>query len=140
MDRYYGDNIESTKIFRIIFSQKNIDKLQEKIITLIKQTHNYVITKQSPEILKIIMTKIYNNIVTYNYKDKYELLEESKKINKAIIDYCFNDIINNIKTNNIYLNDINNDFCYKQVIPWDTYGQNVNKKGENSLELTYNNL
>lgn len=134
MNTYVSDNEQITLISKIMFSEKNIDKIQNKIIKKIKKKYNYTISKQSNEILLNIMKSIFNNNVTYSYSNKKELVEELQHINNLIIEHCVEDIKKNIDEHNIYLKKINNDFCMENVIPWDTNGKNVSNKGNNSLQ------
>lgn len=134
MNTYVSDNEQITLISKIMFSEKNIDKIQNKIIKKIKKKYSYTISKQSNEILLNIMKSIFNNNVTYSYSNKKELVEEIKYLNNLIIDHCVEDIKKNIDEHNIYLKKINNDFCMENVVPWDTIGKNVNNKGNNSLQ------
>ena len=134
MNTYVSDNEQITVISKIMFSEKNIDNIQKKIIKKIKKQYNYIISKQSKEILLNIMRSIFNNNVTYSYSNKKELVEHLQYLNNLIITHCVDDIKKNIDEHNIYLKKINNDFCMEHIVPWDTVGKNVSNKGTKILE------
>ena len=81
MNTYVSDNEQITVISKIMFSEKNIDNIQKKIIKKIKKQYNYIISKQSEEILLNIMRSIFNNNVTYSYSNKKELVEHLQYLN-----------------------------------------------------------
>ena len=132
---YVSDNEQITIISKIMFSDKNINNIQKKIIFKIKKKYGYTISKQSQEILLNIMKSIFEANVTYSYTNKKELIEHLQMLNNLIIDYCVNDIKKNIDEHNIYLKKIDNSFSMEHIVPWDTHGKNVNNKGTKTLKL-----
>tara|TARA_Y100000591_G_scaffold281280_1_gene260950 strand:- start:34 stop:486 length:453 start_codon:yes stop_codon:yes gene_type:complete len=134
------ENKEIDILSKVIFSKKNINIIQKKIIESIKKNLNYTITKQSNDILMNVISVIYYNNANHDYKNKSEIVSEVKRLNQLIIDACVTDISKNLKEHLIYLKKIDNDFCVEQITPWNFQGQNVSKKGSNSLELKYNNF
>ena len=125
---------------KVIFSKKNINIIQKKIIESIKKNLNYTITEQSNDILMNVISVIYYNNANHDYKDKSEIVTEVKRLNKLIIDACVKDVSKNLKEHLRYLKKIDNDFCVEQITPWNFQGQNVSNKGNNSVELKYNNF
>jgi len=134
------ENKEIDILSKVIFSKKNINIIQKKIIESIKKKLNYTITEQSNDILINVITVIYYNNANHDYKNNREIVSEVKRLNKLIIDACVTDASKNLKEHVIYLKKIDNDFCVEQITPWDFQGINVSKKGDNSLELKYNNF
>jgi len=87
-----------------------------------------------------VISVIYYNNSNNNYKTQSDIVNEVKRLNKLIVDSCVEDVSKNLKEHLIYLKKINNDFCVEQITPWNFQGENVSKKGYNSLELKYNNF
>tara|TARA_B000000565_G_C23772199_1_gene372663 strand:+ start:776 stop:1228 length:453 start_codon:yes stop_codon:yes gene_type:complete len=134
------ENKEIDILSKVIFSKKNINIIQKKIIQDIKKKLNYTITEQSNDILMNVVSVIYYNNANHDYNNKSEIVKEVKRLNKLIIDACVSDISKNLKEHLRYLKKINNDFCVEQIKPWNFQGQNVSKKGYNSLEIKYNDF
>ena len=131
---------EVSILSKVVFSKKNINIIQKKIIERIKTELNYTITEQSNDILMNVISIIYYNNSNHNYKTQSDIVNEVKRLNKLIVDACVEDVSKNLKEHLRYLKKINNDFCVEQITPWNFQGENVSKKGHNSLELKYNNF
>ena len=125
---------EANMLSDIFFSEKNTELIQTKIKKIIKQKYKYKISNQSNQELFIIMRSIYMDNSTNNYKNKNDLKNEIKKLNLLIINYCVNNIINNIKEHITYIKKIDNPSNIIQTNPMDR-PINVNKKGDNTLEF-----
>tara|TARA_B100001564_G_C20668855_1_gene685110 strand:- start:45 stop:500 length:456 start_codon:yes stop_codon:yes gene_type:complete len=133
-DIYVSGIYERNLLSDIYFSKKNTDLIQLKIINTIQKKHNYKISKQSHSELLIIMRSIYMDNSTNYYKTKDDLKKEITRLNKLIIDYCVNNIVNNMKEYELYLEKIDNPSNIIQINPIDR-SENVSSKGEKTLEL-----
>ena len=133
-DIYVAGIYERNLLSNIYFSKKNTLIIQNKIRTIIKKKYNYKISPQSDKELLIIMRSIYMENSTNYYKTHKDLKNEVNRLNKLIIDYCVNNIINNIKEYVSYLNKIDNPMSIIQIEPIDR-SLNVSNKGEKTLEL-----
>ena len=100
---------ESNLMSQIFLSQKNINLIQIKIINIINNEYKYKISKQSKNELIIIMRSVYLNNATNNYKNKTEFKTELNRLNNLVVTYCVKNIVNNIKSHELYLKKINND-------------------------------
>ena len=80
---------------KVIFSKKNINIIQKKIIESIKKNLNYTITEQSNDILMNVISVIYYNNANHDYKDKSEIVTEVKRLNELIINACVKDVSKN---------------------------------------------
>lgn len=120
---------ESTLMSQIFLSQKNINLIQIKIINIINNDYKYKISKQSKEELIIIMRSVYLNNATNNYIDKTVFKNELQHLNNLVINYCVKNIVNNIRSHELYLKKINNDLTPINL-PTST-----NIKGDKQLEL-----
>jgi len=133
-DIYVSGIYERNLLSDIYFSKKNTLIIQKKIINNIKKIYNYKISPQSDKELLIIMRSIYMDNSTNYYKTQQDLKNEINRLNKLIIDYCINNIINNIKEYVSYLNKIDNNSSLIQIEPIDR-PINISNKGEKTLEL-----
>ena len=133
MNTYVSDNQQLSLISKILFSKKNINNIQKKIIKKIEK-NGYIISNQSEETLLNIMRSIFNNNETYDYQNKKELIKHLQYLNNLIIEHCVIDIKKNIDEHNIYLKKIDNSFSMEHIIPWDTIGKNVSNKGTKILK------
>lgn len=120
---------EKTIMSDLFLSEKNINLIQLKIINIVNDKYKYKISRQSEKELIIIMRSIYLNNATNNYKNKNEIKNELIKLNNLVIGYCIKNIVNNIKSHELYLKKINND-----LIPINL-PSNTNNKGDKQLEL-----
>ena len=133
-DTYIPGIYEANILNDIFFSNKNIDLIQTKIIKTIKEKYKYKISKQSNNELFIIMRSIYMDHSTNNYKNKNDIKKEIQRLNVLIINYCVNNIINNIKEHIEYRKKIDNPSNIIQINV-NNRPENVNKKGDNTLEF-----
>tara|TARA_A100001015_G_C14889939_1_gene671988 strand:- start:412 stop:837 length:426 start_codon:yes stop_codon:yes gene_type:complete len=120
---------ERTIMSDIFLSEKNINLIQLKIINIINSKYKYKISKQSKNELIIIMRSVYLNNATNNYLNKQDIRNELNKLNDLVISYCIKNIVNNIKSHELYLKKINND-----LIPINL-PTSTNIKGDKQLEL-----
>ena len=120
---------ESTMISQLFLSQRNIKLIQLKTINIINTQYKYKISQQSSNELSIIMRSIYLNNATNNYSNKIGLKTELNRLNNLVISYCIKNIINNIKTHELYLKKINNDLNPINL------PSSTNIKGDKQLEL-----
>ena len=120
---------ESTLMSQIFLSQKNINLIQIKIINIVNNEYKYKISKQSKNELIIIMRSVYLNNAINNYKNKTEFKTELNHLNNLVISYCVKNIVNNIRSHELYLKKINNDLNPNEL-PTST-----NIKGDKQLEL-----
>jgi hypothetical protein len=120
---------ESTLMSQIFLSQKNINLIQIKIINIVNNEYKYKISKQSKNELIIIMRSVYLNNATNNYKNKTEFKTELNRLNNLVVSYCVKNIVNNIRSHELYLKKINNDLNPIEL-PTST-----NIKGNKQLEL-----
>lgn len=120
---------ERTIMSDIFLSEKNINLIQLKIINIINNKYKYKISKQSKNELIIIMRSIYLNNATNNYSNKQDIKNELNKLNNLVISYCIKNIVNNIKSHELYLKKINNDLTPINL-PTST-----NIKGDKQLEF-----
>ena len=100
---------ERTTMSDIFLSEKNINLIQLKIINIINNKYKYKISKQSKNELIIIMRSVYLNNATNNYSNKQDIRNELNKLNNLVITYCVKNIVNNIKSHELYLKKINNE-------------------------------
>ena len=133
-DTYVTGIYEANILSDIFFSDKNIELIQTKIIKTINDKYKYKISKQSNNELFIIMRAIYMDHSTNNYKNKNDIKKEIQRLNILIINHCVNNIINNIKEHVEYIKKIDNPSNIIQIDPINR-PQNVNKKGDNTLEF-----
>lgn len=120
---------ERTIMSDIFLSEKNINLIQLKIINIINSKYKYKISKQSKNELIIIMRSVYLNNATNNYLNKQDIKNELNKLNNLVISYCVKNIVNNIRSHELYLKKINND-----LIPINL-PTSTNVKGDKQLEL-----
>ena len=135
-DVYVSGIYEKNLLSDIYFSEKNTKLIQTKIKKNILDKYNYKISDQSKEELLIIMRSIYMDNSTNNYKTKNDLKKEIQRLNTLIIDYCTNNIINNIKEYTSYLDKIDNPLNIIQINPLDR-PCNTNCKGDKIFEFKH---
>lgn len=97
----------TTDISDIFFSKINIDVLQEAIRyqVYIKSSNKHIIDRQSDTDLKVIMRAIYLENTQHTLK-KTEVLNEVKRLNSLVINFCVPRIIQEINMYIRYKNDI----------------------------------
>ncbi len=113
---------------QIYFSKDNINALQQGIRYLVykKSCGKYIIDNQSETELGIIMRSVY--LQYGEYKD-YNVLEQVKDLNKIVLNYCVDKILQEIKMYIHYKNDITN---LPEPI---SRGEFISSKGTKVLEI-----
>lgn len=118
-------NFSQNKLSKNYFSVKNIDFIQETIISEIyKLTKGTKIQKQSDDELIIIMKSIY---LQYSRNNDNNIEEQICSLNDRILEYCINNVYSNLKQYNKYIEDITSE---KKLME---FPQNANIKGEKCL-------
>jgi hypothetical protein len=84
----------SNTLNSIYFSESNIEKIQQNIIQIVRQKQKYIIKKQSPIELKIIMRSIY---LQYSKHLDTEIESQVTDLNQLTVDECVPNIISNIQ-------------------------------------------
>lgn len=85
------------------FSQSNIDFIQNKLIAIVETNTGITITRQSDPELKIIMKAIYTQ-----YSSKTLDIEETRRLNKIVIQTAYDQIIIGLKQYKSYMYKISN--------------------------------
>lgn len=118
----------TNKISQIIFSNNNINALQDAIRyqVWLKTEKKYVIDRQSDTELKIIIKAVYLENARF---DEPDTLKEIKRLNMIIIDYCLSKILPEINIYMRYKSDIE-----KLPIPLNR-GEFISSKGTKTLEM-----
>lgn len=83
------------------FSRKNVDFIQQKLITETKRFTGVDIGKQNEDELIMIMTGVYVQDSTFNGN----MFESLKKINTLTITECLKQILPGVKAYTLYLRD-----------------------------------
>ncbi len=98
-------NTTNSTIADIYFSNDNIEYLQNQIIKEVYRysDNKYKIGKQSYNELKIIMRSYY---LQYSKNLPTKIEEQIQTLNNMVIEWSVNNIINNIKQHDIYLETI----------------------------------
>lgn len=101
LSRTYGENCLSS----LYFSIENINILQEGLRNKVYNETNgrYVIGKQSETELKIIMRSIY---FQYSKNNNNNIIEQTKELNRLVLEWSVPQIITNIKQHENYKQDI----------------------------------
>lgn len=93
------------KVSSLFFSRHNIDTLQSGIrYSVYKRSQNqHIIDNQSENDLMVIMRSIY---LQYSKNLPYNIVEQVKKLNSMVLDYCVPNILREVNQYNNYTNDI----------------------------------
>ena len=96
---------QSNDISKVFFSQQNINALQDAIRYLVyqKRCQKHIIDRQSDNDLKVIMRATYMEHAQHNPRFP---LEEIKRLNMIILDYCVPRILQEINMYMRYRRDI----------------------------------
>lgn len=97
--------IEENAMSNIFFSDSNTKVLQNSIRYNIYKNTNQTISEQSPNELFIVMRSILlqsGNLLPSSDK----VIEEIKRINKLVVDYCVSNITTNLQQYNVYIDDL----------------------------------
>ena len=109
---------------RTFFSNDNVERIQNQIITNVYEESKKVISRQSYQELQIIMKSIY---LQYGRNLPNNIEEQVFKLNKYVIDECVSIIIPNVIQYNKYITEITG------PIPINPRSMNVSNKGDKSL-------
>lgn len=93
------------KVSALFFSRHNIDTLQSGIrYSVYKRSQNkHIIDNQSENDLMVIMRSIY---LQYSKNLPYGIVEQVKKLNSMVLDYCVPNILREVNQYHNYTNDI----------------------------------
>lgn len=110
------------KVSSLFFSRHNIDTLQSGIrYSVYKRSQNkHIIDNQSENDLMVIMRSIY---LQYSKNLPYDIVEQVKRLNSMVLDYCVPNILREVNQYNNYTNDIGS-----LPIPLD-HAKNMSSKG-----------
>ena len=125
------DNIIQPSILSgVFFSRKNINNIQTKIISGIKDIMNYDIGNQSEDELQTIMRSIY---LQFSKNSDCEIQKQIKQLNSEVLKYCIYNVYTNAKQYLGYLVDINDDKKYYNFPP--SIKTNVKSGDKNAYRL-----
>ena len=109
---------------RTFFSNDNVERIQNQIITNVYSESKKVISRQSYQELQIIMKSIY---LQYSRNLPNNIEQQVFTLNKYVIDECVSIIIPNVTQYNKYITEITG------PIPINPRSMNVSNKGDKSL-------
>jgi hypothetical protein len=119
---------QSTPVSQLYYSDKNRDALQIGMKNLVYKQNGTVIGHQSDIELIQVMKSIFNKNANQSAKD---ILSEVKRLNVMVLNFCVNNIINEIEMYKKYQYDLNNN-------PIPTYfTENNSIKGRGELSIVY---
>tara|TARA_B100000902_G_C27245603_1_gene882434 strand:- start:468 stop:1220 length:753 start_codon:yes stop_codon:yes gene_type:complete len=87
------------------FSDTNRKVLQDSLRYGVYKNTNYVISDQSPRDLFIIMRSIALQFANFGVSSE-NLIDEIKKLNKKVLEYCIENVSSNVQQHMGYINDI----------------------------------
>lgn len=96
-------NTNITNLSNIFFSNENMEYLQEQIIIQVYNNSGYRIKKQNYDELKIIMRSYY---LQFGKNSPNNIRDQLNDLNRMVIEWSINQIINNIKQQDIYIQTI----------------------------------
>lgn len=110
----------------VFFSNKNVDALQDAIINIIyeRSCKKYSISRQSDTELRIVMRSVY---LEHGRHSQYNTIEEVKRLNGIVLQYCVPRIMQEINIYMQYKTDVD-----KIPDPMDR-GEFVSAKGTKTL-------
>tara|TARA_Y100000389_G_C17050475_1_gene312509 strand:- start:73 stop:552 length:480 start_codon:yes stop_codon:yes gene_type:complete len=91
------------KVSSLFFSRHNIDTLQSGIRYSVYKRSKHIIDNQSENDLMVIMRSIY---LQYSKNLPYDIVEQVKRLNSMVLDYCVPNILREVNQYNNYTNDI----------------------------------
>lgn len=93
------------KVSSLFFSRHNIDTLQSAIrYSVYKRSQNkHIIDNQSENDLMVVMRSIY---LQYSKNLPYDIIEQVKRLNSMVLDYCVPNILREVNQYHNYTNDI----------------------------------
>ena len=87
------------------FSETNQKVLQDSLRYGVYKNTNYVISEQSPKDLFIVMRSIALQFANFGVSVD-NLVDEIKKLNEKVLDYCIENVSSNVQQHMGYINDI----------------------------------
>ena len=87
------------------FSETNQKVLQDSLRYGVYKNTNYVISEQSPKDLFIVMRSIALQFANFGVSVD-NLVDEIKKLNGKVLDYCIENVSSNVQQHMGYINDI----------------------------------
>jgi len=97
--------VEQNAVNDIFFSDSNTKVLQDTIRYNIYKSTNQSISEQSPRELFIVMRSILLQSANL-FPSAEKVVDEIKRINKLVVDYCVGNISSNLKQYNVYIDDL----------------------------------
>jgi hypothetical protein len=91
------------ELSELFFSPKNADILQDAIRNIIYEKSKYLIDRQSDTELRIIMRSIY---LEHGRHKLYGTIEEVKRLNGLVLQFCVPRILQEIRLYITYKNDV----------------------------------
>ena len=93
------------KVSSLFFSRHNIETVQSAIrYSVYKRSQNkHIIDNQSENDLMVIMRSIY---LQYSKNLPYDIVEQVKKLNSMVLDYCVPNVLRELNQYQNYTNDI----------------------------------
>jgi hypothetical protein len=114
-----------TPLFDFFFSAVNTNEIQSQLRIIIKEKTGYVIAKQSPEELSIVMRNIY---VLYGNQSA-NIETESRRLNSLVLEIIVPMVATGISQYLGYVRDAS-----QMHVPMER-SKNVSQKGRNTFEL-----
>ena len=99
-------NIEESKLSYNFLSSINKNVIQDTIRYEIYSKRNKIISKQSDNELFIILRSILLQYGDMSLTNTNDIINEIKKLNKIVVDYCVNNIISTLDLHVKYIDDI----------------------------------
>lgn len=97
--------VEESALSNYFFSDENTKAIQDTICYKVYQKTNEYIDHQSPQELYIVMRSILLQHANFKVSSK-GLLDELRRLNKHVVDYCENEVSSNVLQYKGYLNDL----------------------------------
>jgi hypothetical protein len=115
---------EKSKLSIKYFDKKNVDYLQNKMISQIFRLTKTKISRQSDDELLIIMKSIF---LQYGLNNDSNIDKQISELNHRVLDYSIGNIASNLKQYNHYIKDISSEI---KTLDMPTY---VDSRGEKTL-------
>jgi len=123
---------EMTPLSQAYFSKKNIDKLQQQIITEVRIKNNdYNIGRQSDLQLQIIMRSLF---LSYSKNNNNNIQKQIDDLNSMVVEDCVNKIIPEIKQYLHYRKEITQPIQIRENSVNDSSKGNKQLRGDNQLD------
>jgi|TARA_B110000503_G_scaffold24117_1_gene37935 CRISPR/Cas system CSM-associated protein Csm4 (group 5 of RAMP superfamily) len=98
--------LERTKLSNIFLSPENTKNIQKQIRYGVHQESGKVISEQSHQEVSTVMRSIYLQEGSVPVTSDQEALQVISKLNANVIDYCVNNVVAELKQNDMYIKDI----------------------------------